>query len=345
MGLFRFLFALSIVIFHLGFFSTYNIGTDSIAVLSFFIISGFYMSLILNEKYSSNKSFYINRFLRIFPIYWGSLAIFVILAAFKSFSGQESALSHYLAYYPSSSYFQFLVDSINFILRNILLIVNLDYFYKPQATSGFLFIQQAWTLQIELLFYLIAPFLVRINFKNLFILISIYMITLYSLVLPQSILPPGSLSYMFSIYFIYFVLGIFSYKIYSFIKKKRIPKFVPASAFILMTLYLLTYHFIPIRYPLDSFNIPDFFYFSLFILSVPFIFIFSKNLPFDSFIGSLSYPIYIFHIISIKIGNVIFPQKSMMNSVFVLVFSIGAAILMFLYIEKPINKFRQRQVE
>ena len=41
---------------------------------AFFFISGFYMSLILNEKYNIDARgawlFYSNRFLRIYPIYW-----------------------------------------------------------------------------------------------------------------------------------------------------------------------------------------------------------------------------------------------------------------------------------
>src|SRR5262249_60341349 len=51
----------------------------AVSVQCFYIISGFFIAMILNEKYvgSSDKYlFYSNRFLRIFPLYW----IFLVLA-------------------------------------------------------------------------------------------------------------------------------------------------------------------------------------------------------------------------------------------------------------------------
>ena len=50
MGLIRFLLAIAVIIVHSTPILGNNLGAD-IAVLSFFIISGFYMAMILNEKY------------------------------------------------------------------------------------------------------------------------------------------------------------------------------------------------------------------------------------------------------------------------------------------------------
>jgi peptidoglycan/LPS O-acetylase OafA/YrhL len=50
MGSFRTLLALVVVLVHSGGIWGYNITGGIIAVQSFYIVSGFYMSLILNKK-------------------------------------------------------------------------------------------------------------------------------------------------------------------------------------------------------------------------------------------------------------------------------------------------------
>src|ERR1700747_2964117 len=84
MGIIRFLLAISVVIHHCGpLFGIYHLIGGQIAVQSFFIISGFYMSLILNEKYvginNSYRLFITNRFFRLFPIYWTVLLATVLI--------------------------------------------------------------------------------------------------------------------------------------------------------------------------------------------------------------------------------------------------------------------------
>jgi hypothetical protein len=49
-----------------------------LAVEAFFVISGFYMALVLTERYDGHVgSFYRARALRIFPMYWALLALVV----------------------------------------------------------------------------------------------------------------------------------------------------------------------------------------------------------------------------------------------------------------------------
>jgi peptidoglycan/LPS O-acetylase OafA/YrhL len=56
-----------------------------LAVEAFFVISGFYMALILESKYSSPKDghwlFYSNRALRIFPMYYATLSFCLLIYA------------------------------------------------------------------------------------------------------------------------------------------------------------------------------------------------------------------------------------------------------------------------
>jgi len=87
MGLIRILLAITVVVGHSG--STlfgYTFVGGSIAVQTFYIISGFYMALILNEKYTGKKSyslFITNRFLRLYPVYWIVLFLSLIMVVFS----------------------------------------------------------------------------------------------------------------------------------------------------------------------------------------------------------------------------------------------------------------------
>src|SRR5450759_1833879 len=82
MGIIRVLLALSVVAAHFGGIWNLRFVGGQVAVQSFYIISGFYMSLILNEKYvgknKSYKLFITNRFLRLYPIYWTVLLLTII---------------------------------------------------------------------------------------------------------------------------------------------------------------------------------------------------------------------------------------------------------------------------
>jgi peptidoglycan/LPS O-acetylase OafA/YrhL len=68
MGILR-LFLASVVIVHDGTFGPFKLITGAEAVALFFVISGFYMALILNKKYHNAFLFYSNRFLRLYPTY------------------------------------------------------------------------------------------------------------------------------------------------------------------------------------------------------------------------------------------------------------------------------------
>ena len=85
MGILRYLLAITVVIAHSKALLGLTFVGSEIAVQAFYIISGFYMTLVLNEKYTGvNSSYFLfikNRFLRLYPFYW--LVLFLtILASF-----------------------------------------------------------------------------------------------------------------------------------------------------------------------------------------------------------------------------------------------------------------------
>src|SRR5690606_15594645 len=69
MGIFRTLLAVSVVFAHLSLGDRFLVG-GALAVQLFYMVSGFLITFVLNNSYSDVRAFYLNRALRIFPIYW-----------------------------------------------------------------------------------------------------------------------------------------------------------------------------------------------------------------------------------------------------------------------------------
>jgi peptidoglycan/LPS O-acetylase OafA/YrhL len=106
----------------------FNLPSMGVAV--FFLISGFVIPLSLEG--TTTRGYLLKRFLRIFPTYWVALAL-GIAATFISAGFWSKPVTH---------------DHIDY-LSNTFLIANLF--------GRFDILSVAWTLQIEMKFYLLAP--------------------------------------------------------------------------------------------------------------------------------------------------------------------------------------------
>src|SRR4051794_25075595 len=173
MGIFRLLLALAVVILHAGTINGYFLLTAAEAVQIFFVISGFYMALILNEKYLGPGSFRLfisNRFLRIFPTYWCVLVIGLIAWLISAaLTGDAGPLSVYrqvsnipaLILLHLGNLFLIGQDWVLFlgIDANNPLFVSKSFWLLDQPLYKFQVIPPAWSLSIELCFYLVAPWL------------------------------------------------------------------------------------------------------------------------------------------------------------------------------------------
>ena len=86
MGLLRLPLAMSVMASHVGPVLGLTMLPGGTAVEVFFVVSGFYMSLILSDKYADPGIFYTNRFLRLYPTYLivlaGTWAWFMITWAY-----------------------------------------------------------------------------------------------------------------------------------------------------------------------------------------------------------------------------------------------------------------------
>ncbi len=357
MGIFRTFLAICVIIEHTH--PTWKIEflSGQVAVKTFFIISGFYMSLILDSKYvgkNSYKLFITNRFLRIYPLYWAVLILTILVSVISGLITHNwlqlepyGTLHHNMglgAYMVSiiSNLIIFGQDVVMFLGLNIktggIFLTN-NFRNVDHAFYIFLFVPQAWTLSLELMFYLIAPLVLN---KNIWLLLCIMAA---SLLLRCHIYKglgwtwdPWTFRF-FPTELLFFLLGNLSYRIYRSIKDKRrylrISKFVTCLFFLIVFLYPNIY----LRGQHDLTFTP---YYFLAFLSLPFIFNLTKNSKIDNRIGELSYPIYLVHNIIIwLIGLKFSVEANNFSTTLTIIFSILTAFILLKLIVDPIDKFRQ----
>jgi len=163
----------------------------------------------------------------------------------------------------------------------------------------FLLVPQAWSLGIEVMFYLIAPFIVRKS--NLFIAfliilsMSIRIFTYFYLGYKND---PWTYRF-FPSELALFLLGTVSYRLYDVYKihKTNIFGFRLTNIIVkLFYLILIFFQFIP---KAGIGHIINWLFYGFCCLSIPFVFDFSKSSKLDSRIGEFSYPVYITHILVI----------------------------------------------
>ncbi len=333
MGLIRTLLALSIVIHHsFPLFGITLLGRDP-ALRSFYIISGFYMSLILNEKYIGKNGGYMlfitNRFFRIFPTYW---LILFLTFAFNFFFLHKNFLNN--------SFFN-IINDITLIIRNDVLQINTNY-------RQILTLPQAYTLVLELYFYLVAPFIVKKSNKFIFKLSVIALCShfLVFIILRLGKEPIGD--WFFPEVIIYFLFGVISYRIYLLIRERDIPLRLLIGIFTFIIILIIFYSAIPIDYHLTSiFPIKEWSFIFLMMFAVPFIFKLTKRIPFDRLIGELSYPIYLSHLLVISVLLTVFsikPNQSFSTLLFIIT-TIIFSFCIYFFFEKPIEGYRQSRLK
>lgn len=363
MGLFRFLFAASVIAVHSGpMFGSFLVG-GIIAVEAFFMISGFYMSLILSDKYKKGAKSYMlfltNRLLRLYPSYFIVVLITILLSLYWAIHGSDNRLVMYFQYFGSMDLFAKLyVIFINIFIfgQDTIMFLGLNphtgtLFFTPQYYQTvpqiwvMLLAPQAWTLGIELTFYLIAPFIVRLH-RNwlIMLLLASFGLRLY---LSSTGLDPNPWSLrFFPTEFLFFLLGCLAYRIYVSVKTKKLNEKVLGGLYACFVLLSLVFLFLP-TVTIGWFDIRQWLFYLLFFVSMPYIFLLTRKTAWDRNLGKLSYPMYISHSIIIftllhyNLGHIYNNYFLGLTALFVTIFF--SAILV-IFVENPIDKYRQSRV-
>src|ERR1700757_3087073 len=364
MGIIRFLLAVSVVVRHCGpLFGCKFVG-GQIAVQSFFIISGFYMSLILNEKYigvnNSYKLFITNRLIKLYPIYWIILlgTLFACLAKCFITHGHDMAIiSNYFSVKFNLISFAYLIltnllifgqDIVNFLGINPQdgsLFFTANYRHTHPFLFLFLLVPQAWSLGCELVFYLLAPFILRKGVKIVwFIILVSFIIRFYIYNYLELKMDPWATKF-FPIEIMFFLLGYISYKLYLMMQKTPISFFINILTLITMLLFIFFYIYVPsasIQY--SPFPLKLIIYYICFVISIPILFNFLKTNKWDNKIGELSYPIYISHFLVIMISSSL-PYSTLKSSWCILLITILLSYFLNKLIATPIEKYRQARLK
>jgi len=346
MGLLRFYLAYSVLIGH----SDHGLGLPglhtTVAVESFYIISGFYMALVLNGKYADKPYFVFmrSRYLRLYFVYVAVLALTIFYGAatyamkgtvewpFQAWARTLDRLDFgTLLALASSNLFIFGQDWLMLfrVGSSGVLESNIAHAAPIGDFTGYALIPQAWTLGLELTFYLLAPFLARKNAGLILSLIAVGLLLKYA-VFPAVGLPYEPFGYHFFPFELpLFLLGMLSFKLY-----RRLQTVPPGlgmrstSLVLLVSVYANPY--------LDLGMWPRYL---LLALTIPFTFYIFKRNKIDRWIGELSYPMYLSHLL---IFNGLNQFTSLHTETWGTSLTIILSIGLFLFIEKPGDAFRQR---
>lgn len=361
-GLFRLLLALSVIITHTHPIFNFTLGNPVIAVRSFFVISGFYMALIYPSKYKSKKLFWKNRALRIFPIYWAVLLFTIIVGFMAHFStgnwGELEYLVKYIRDFNFLTFISVIFSNLFIITRDIftysgfnpengLLIFHKDLYNYTIPAWTFLLVPQAWTLVLELMFYLLAPYLLKL--KNYYlILIFILCIILKYQMQAHGFNGPTWTYRFFPTELCYFLFGIFAFKLYSYFNIQKLKlRYIGPIVVSLAIFSLSIFNYIPKYFKISIFN-EEWIYYGILAILIPFIFAYSKNMYLDKKIGELSYPVYISHILVNNVVNPLFFVNYVHNpnlqALIVLATSIIFSIFLIIIVQNPIEKIRNRNL-
>ncbi|MBP9818060.1 acyltransferase [Candidatus Shapirobacteria bacterium] len=342
-GLFRLVLALAVVVTHTYTLWGFTLGNPVVAVRIFFIISGFYMTLILKEKYKDNKSFWLNRVLKIYPIYWVIL-ILTVASCIGAYTlrGNWGEMKYLVEVMPNLSLKNIILMTVS---QFIIFGRSLVMFGSFSNLSGvyFLLIPQAWTLVLELWFYLLAPFIVT---KKWWIIVLVMIMSLFSRwIVTMSGLKGDLWEYrFFPSELIYFLMGSISYWIYRLVQSAKCK----VHSFSLVFLFVAVGLFWSFNYWLGNLAGGEWILYFLIMGIVPLLFIGSKDSRIDRQLGDLSYPVYITHIL---VNNVVYPLLFVPFQIdrnwqtpTVMLLSIVLSLLINHFIQRPVEVVRQKGV-
>lgn len=355
MGFFRFLLATLVLASHCNSAAPPFIGV--LAVECFFVISGFYIQMIMTEQYMGQphwvSRFWKSRTLRIFVPYWVIVFCLLILRTIQHYlmGTEQVPVLVTMKHHPAD------IHTLVAVFLNVF-IIGTDFVkqmgMRHEGTSFYwqqLIIPPVWSVSTELLFYIIAPLLLLCRNRVLVcaivfsiigksILLYGHSADIFNKELAGS---DGLLNGFFPLEIGVFSAGALGYRLYKAYPVKS--QYMP----LLVILILLT---TAVFFGLKTDNADRaMFYYQLYLICiiplVPFLFAASHSLRLDRYIGDLSYPFYLIHHYFVDLMYAIESKWHHHLSRLVIVGSceiltVLSAILIVKCVETPLSLFRHR---
>lgn len=297
MGIIRLLLAIAVFNSHFPFLEVPVVDGHE-AVLAFFAISGFYIALILDTTYNSSREFYWGRFLSLYPMYLIGLSISVALLTvgdihpMTGLDKMQSLLSDPLAFaimlWTSACVFgQELLFSLGQSPDGGLHVVEASrhgiWRHAPLI--------QAWSLSLEIVFYALAPLLVRLKTPTLCGVVVLSLLAKIGVV-TGPLADVVFFKRFFPTEFWLFGCGILAYRYYRTLPKQS--RAIDYFCFILLVGAILIVG--DVDDPYLPFALP-----AVTLVALPFVFRTFSVTRFDRDIGKISYPFYLLHFSAIAI--------------------------------------------
>lgn len=348
MGILRTILAIAVVFAHSDWHHGFVFTGGQAAVQCFYIISGYLISYVLlnNKSYSSSWRFYANRALRIYPIYL-FIALISLPAALFGAPGFVSVYRHApisaVALLALSNIFIFGQDWVMFsgVHGGHLVFVSNFNQSDVELYMGLL-VPQAWTLGIELTFYLLAPFIVRSLKWLLILLVASFALRICLLATGLGFVDPWTYRF-FPNELGLFLLGALSQQILTPIWKRIVAdrNAPPAIGTAILAVFSMIFFLIPLPYicllPL---------FLAVAAVLLPLAFFFQNKVAIDRWIGDLSYPIYIGHMLVVHTLRVLFRTVHIQNLAFIafanVVLAVAFAIFLNILITRRFDSLRRK---
>ena len=348
MGLFRVILAISVVLSHIvksekPFYQGFG-GTNSVEI--FFLVSGFYIALILDKTYRSKRLFYLNRILRLYPIYLIVCLLVLVTSIFR-----RGVAENLFDYSP----FVLLISTFS-----NLTLIGTDWLMFFDTSNGgiqltssvvtgdrmreLLWIAPAWSLGIEITFYAMAPIICK--WRSRFLIATIVGLCTIRILFNQSDFNFAESPFdtrFFPFELPYFLVGILLYR---FKRDAKLESSIPLK-YLYPALALFFLIFEPLRSALDFSRTASM---AVLVLVAAVVVLFGQSSEFDRKFGELSYPIYISHVFIAQVyefsSTGIAKKFSLLDnshiSISVQIFLIVIGSYLLIQITKPIEKIRDR---
>ena len=303
MGMLRVLLAMAVVLTHTGGIAGYNMVGGRVAVETFFVLSGFLIQMMLATRYAGPgkvTAFWRNRALRILPGYYLALAFALGLYAViphnpGSFYVVAGAALQRLSF---TDWLVCLMTQVLVVGQEILMFCHVGLnglAFGPDGNDplpwSLAILPPAWSLSLELVFYMLAPALARLRTGPLAILAVLGLALKYgcNIAFFQFTHPWNYRFLPFELP--YFLFGMLAWRLR--------PRLETDRSILVFAMLCLTVLFQPLTERAMAIGIdPEAMrlaYLVLIVLGLPTLFCVSQRLAWDQALGNYSYPVYLFH--------------------------------------------------
>ena len=330
MGTSRTIFAIAVVLVHCSPFGLLLVGGRN-AVQLFYIISGFLISYVLTERktYATVGAFYLNRYLRLYPVYFVVAIAALVLnlfadPAFFQLYRQIPTSAQALLIFGNSVLFG--QDWVMFAaVKAGHLVPSSNFADSDVPLYDGLLAPQAWTLGVELSFYLIAPFVLPRRKWIWGLLFASVLLRVYLIHIGLGAHDPWTYRF-FPTEVALFLCGSLAHQVLLPVYERKLGDRAGAAA-IVATLFVVAYScafsWLPGGLQLRSLVL-----IACFVLLVPLTFMFQNRYSFDRKIGELSYPIYVCHMLVVSLVGRWFEVRAKHDAVLKTVITVALTVVL-----------------